>query len=141
MSGKLRLAVLGSTGSIGTSTLDVAARHPDRIEIRALSAHSRVDELVAQCLRWQPRHAVVTDATRAAEARRMLRDQGCNTEVLEGPQALCEVAAHPEVDAVMAAVVGAAGLPSCMAAAHAGKRLLLANKEALVVGGVQRKRF
>ena len=135
MSGKLRLAVLGSTGSIGTSTLDVAARHPDRIEVRALSAHSRVDELVAQCLKWKPRHAVVTDASRASEVRRLLREQGCPTEVLEGPQALCEVAADPEVDAVMAAVVGAAGLPSCLAAARAGKRLLLANKEALVVGG------
>ena len=135
MSGKLRLAVLGSTGSIGTSTLDVAARHPDRIEVRALSAHSRVDGLVAQCLKWKPRHAVVTDASRASEVRRLLREQGCPTEVLEGPQALCEVAADPEVDAVMAAVVGAAGLPSCLAAARAGKRLLLANKEALVVGG------
>ncbi|NBQ90447.1 MAG: 1-deoxy-D-xylulose-5-phosphate reductoisomerase [Betaproteobacteria bacterium] len=135
MSSKLRLAVLGSTGSIGTSTLDVAARHPERIEVRALSAHSRVDELVAQCLRWKPRQAVVTDVARAADVRRHLKEQGCPTEVLEGPQALCEVATDPEVDAVMAAVVGAAGLPSCLAAARSGKRLLLANKEALVVGG------
>ncbi len=135
MSSKLRLAVLGSTGSIGTSTLDVAARHPERIEVRALSAHSRVDELVAQCIKWKPRHAVVTDASHASEVRRQLKEQGCPTQVLEGPQALCEVAADPEVDAVMAAVVGAAGLPSCLAAARTGKRLLLANKEALVVGG------
>ncbi len=135
MSGKLRLAVLGSTGSIGTSTLDVAARHPDFIEVRALSAHSRVDELVAQCLKWQPAHAVVTDVARAPDVRRRLKEQGCRTEVLEGAQALCDVAADPEVDAVMAAVVGAAGLPSCLAAARRGKRLLLANKEALVVGG------
>lgn len=135
MSGKLRLAVLGSTGSIGTSTLDVAARHPDHIEVRALSAHSRVDELVAQCLQWHPRHAVITDAAKAAEVARRLKEARCRTEVLAGPEALCDVAADAEVDAVMAAVVGAAGLPSCLAAARAGKRLLLANKEALVVGG------
>ena len=135
MSGKLRLAVLGSTGSIGTSTLDVAARHPDRIEVRALSAHSRVDELIAQCLLWRPKHAVVTDAARAPLVRQRLKEAACPTEVLEGPEALCAVAADSEVDAVMAAVVGAAGLPSCLAAARAGKRLLLANKEALVVGG------
>jgi 1-deoxy-D-xylulose-5-phosphate reductoisomerase len=135
MNRKLRLAVLGSTGSIGTSTLDVAARHPDAIEVRALTAHSRVDELIEQCLKWRPRLAVVTDASRAARVRERLRQAGCVTEVMEGPQALCDVAADPEVDAVMAAVVGAAGLPSCLAAARAGKRLLLANKEALVVGG------
>ncbi len=135
MSGKLRLAVLGSTGSIGTSTLDVAARHPDRIEIRALSAHSRVDELVAQCLQWRPAYAVVTDPSRASDVSRRLKAAGCPTAVLAGPQGLCDVAADAAVDAVMAAVVGAAGLPSCLAAARAGKRLLLANKEALVVGG------
>ncbi len=135
MSGRMRLAILGSTGSIGTNTLDVAARHPERIEIFALSAHSRTDDLVAQCLKWRPRRAVVTDERKAADVRRVLREQGCPTEVLEGAQALCEVASDPEVDAVMAAVVGSAGLPSCLAAARAGKRLLLANKEALVVGG------
>lgn len=135
MSGKLRLAVLGSTGSIGTSTLDVAARHPDRIEIRALSAHSRVDELVAQCLQWRPAYAVVTDPARASDVSQRLKAAGCPTAVLAGPQGLCDVAADAGVDAVMAAVVGAAGLPSCLAAARAGKRLLLANKEALVVGG------
>ena len=132
---RMRLAVLGSTGSIGTSTLDVAARHPDRIEVVALSAHGRVDELVAQCLHWRPRWAVVSDPLRASAVVERLRAAGCPTEVLAGPDGLCEVAAHADVDAVMAAVVGAAGLPSCMAAARAGKRLLLANKEALVVGG------
>ena len=131
----MRLAVLGSTGSIGTSTLDVAARHPQHIQVVALSAHHRVEELVAQCLRFEPRWAVVTDESRAPLVRERLREQGSRTQVLAGAQALCEVAADPEVDAVMAAVVGAAGLPSCMAAAQAGKRLLLANKEALVVGG------
>ena len=135
MSSRMRLAVLGSTGSIGCNTLDVAARHPDRIEVCALSAHSRVDELIAQCLHWKPRWAVVTDPDKAEGVGQRLKAQGCRTEVLAGPQALCEVAAHAEIDAVMAAVVGAAGLPSCMAAARAGKRLLLANKEALVVGG------
>ena len=131
----MRLAVLGSTGSIGTNTLDVAARHPDRVQVVALSAHARVDELVQQCLKWQPRWAVVTDAQHAPAVRDRLKAEGCATEVLAGPQGLVEVAGHPDVDAVMAAVVGAAGLPSCLAAAEAGKRLLLANKEALVVGG------
>ncbi len=135
MSGRMRLAVLGSTGSIGCNTLDVAARHPQRIEVSALSAHSRIDQLIAQCLQWKPRWAVVSDEAKALDAQRRLRAQGCPTEVLAGPQALCEVASHAEIDAVMAAVVGAAGLPSCLAAARSGKRLLLANKEALVVGG------
>lgn len=128
-----RLAILGSTGSIGTSTLDVVARHPERFEVVALSAFRRVDELAAQCRAHRPRWAVVPDDARAAELRPLLA--GTRTEVLVGAQALCDVAAAPEVDAVMAAIVGAAGLPSCMAAARAGKQLLLANKEALVVGG------
>ena len=132
---RMRLAVLGSTGSIGTNTLDVAARHPDRVEVVALSAHGRVEAFVEQCLKWQPRMAVMADAQRAAAVRAELQARGCRTELLAGPEGLCEVAAHPDVDAVMAAVVGAAGLPSCMAAARAGKRLMLANKEALVVGG------
>lgn len=135
MSGRRRLAVLGSTGSIGCNTLDVAARHPQRIEVSALSAHSRTDQLITQCLQWKPRWAVVSDEAKALDVKRQLQAQGCPTEVLAGPQALCEVASHPEIDAVMAAVVGAAGLPSCLAAARSGKRLLLANKEALVVGG------
>lgn len=128
-----RLVILGSTGSIGTSTLDVVARHPERFEVVGLSAFQRVDELAAQCRRFRPRVAVVPTEARAAELRAALGDTP--TEVRVGAEALCEMAAAPEVDSVMAAIVGAAGLPPCMAAARAGKRLLLANKEALVVGG------
>lgn len=128
-----RLVILGSTGSVGTSTLDVVARHPERFEIVGLSAFQRVDELAVQCRRFRPRVAVVPTEARAAELRAALGDTP--TEVHVGAQALCELAAAPEVDSVMAAIVGAAGLPPCMAAARAGKRLLLANKEALVVGG------
>ena len=130
-----RICILGSTGSVGTSTLDVLSRHPERFEVFALTAHSRSDELLAQCLRWQPRFAAMPSAEQANRLQARLRDAGSRTEVLAGPQALCELAAHPEVDMVMAAIVGAAGLPPCLAAAQAGKRLLLANKEALVVGG------
>ncbi|MBB3292380.1 1-deoxy-D-xylulose-5-phosphate reductoisomerase [Mitsuaria sp. BK045] len=130
-----QVCVLGSTGSIGTSTLDVIARHPDRYRVFALSAMSRVDELAAQCLQHQPRFAVLPDAALASQLRARLREAGSRTEVLDGMAALSEIAAHPEVDAVMAAIVGAAGLPPAMAAARAGKRLLLANKEAIVLGG------
>ncbi|MBP7915566.1 MAG: 1-deoxy-D-xylulose-5-phosphate reductoisomerase [Vitreoscilla sp.] len=132
-----RLCVLGSTGSVGVNTLDVAARHPGRFEIVALAGHMRVDELFAQCVRWRPRFAAMGQPAQADELARRLRQAGVATEVMHGPQALRELAAHPEVDTVMAAIVGAAGLPPCMAAARAGKRLLLANKEALVVGGAQ----
>jgi 1-deoxy-D-xylulose-5-phosphate reductoisomerase len=130
-----RLCILGSTGSVGVSTLDVIARHPERYQVFALTAHHRVDELLAQCLAFRPRHAVVADEAHARRLRDGLRAAGAATEVLSGPGALVEMAAHPEVDSVMAAIVGAAGLPPCLAAAAAGKRLLLANKEALVVGG------
>ena len=130
-----RICVLGSTGSIGVNTLDVIARHPDRYEVVALSAMSRVDELLAQCLTWKPRFAVMPAREAAAQLREKLREAGSATEVLDGADKLAEIAAHPDVDTVMAAIVGAAGLPPCMAAARAGKRLLLANKEALVVGG------
>ena len=130
-----RLVILGSTGSIGTSTLDVVARHPQRFEVVGLSAQQRVDELTAQCLQWRPRWAVLPDEARARVLRDALRAQDVPTQVLSGAAALCEMAAEPEVDSVMAAIVGAAGLPPCLAAAQAGKRLLLANKEALVVGG------
>ena len=130
-----RICILGSTGSIGTSTLDVLGRHPERFEVFALSAHSRVAELAAQCLQWRPRYAVLPTPELAQDLARRLRDAACRTEVLVGAAALEDVAAHPEVDAVMAAIVGAAGLAPCLAAARAGKRLLLANKEALVVGG------
>ena len=130
-----RVCILGSTGSVGTSTLDVIARHPDRFEVLALTAHSRSDALFAQCLRWRPRFAALPDGASAGALQRRLRQGGVPTEVLAGPGALCELAGHPDVDSVMAAIVGAAGLAPCLAAAQAGKRLLLANKEALVVGG------
>jgi 1-deoxy-D-xylulose-5-phosphate reductoisomerase len=130
-----RICILGATGSIGTSTLDVMALHPDRFEAFALTTWQRLDALIAQCLHWRPRFAAVADEAQARRVRAALADAGVRPEVLSGPQALCELAAHPEVDAVMAAIVGAAGLPPCLAAARAGKRLLLANKEALVVGG------
>jgi len=130
-----RVCILGATGSVGTSTLDVLGRHPDRFEVFALTAHSRIDELYAQCVQWAPRYAVLPDVATARQLRDRLQAQGVRTEVLSGAQALCDLAAHPEVDAVMAAIVGAAGLAPCLAAARAGKRLLLANKEALVVGG------
>jgi len=130
-----RVCILGATGSIGTSTLDVIARHPGRFEVFALTAHSRIDELFVQCVQWRPRYAVLPDAAQANALRKRLIEQGVRTEVLSGAQALCELAAHPDVDAVMAAIVGAAGLAPCLAAARAGKNLLLANKEALVVGG------
>ena len=135
MNPRQRLTILGSTGSIGTSTLDVVGRHPDRFEVFALTGHAKVDELAAQCARWRPRYAALPTEALATALRDKLRAEGVPTEVLAGPQALCDLASHPEVDAVMAAIVGAAGLPPCLAAARAGKRLLLANKEALVVGG------
>lgn len=131
----MRVCILGSTGSIGTSTLDVLSRHPDRFEVFALTAHHRVDELLAQCLAWKPRFAVLPEPAQAQLLQARLREAGSATAVLVGAEALCEMASHPEVDAVMAAIVGAAGLPPCLAAARAGKRLMLANKEALVVGG------
>ncbi|MCK6425386.1 MAG: 1-deoxy-D-xylulose-5-phosphate reductoisomerase [Burkholderiaceae bacterium] len=130
-----RVCVLGATGSIGSSTLDVIARHPQRFEVFALSAHSRADELERLCLQWQPRFAVLGDAAAAQDLAQRLEAAGCATRVRSGAAALEEIAAHPEVDSVMAAIVGAAGLAPCLAAARAGKRLLLANKEALVVGG------
>jgi 1-deoxy-D-xylulose-5-phosphate reductoisomerase len=129
------VAVLGATGSVGVNTLDVVARHPERFEIFALTAMKRADMLEQQCLRWQPRYAVLGDAEAANALQQRLRAQGVTTEVLSGPRALVEIASHPDVTTVMAAIVGAAGLEACVAAARAGKRLLLANKEALVVGG------
>jgi 1-deoxy-D-xylulose-5-phosphate reductoisomerase len=130
-----QVCILGSTGSIGTSTLDVLARHHGRFEVFALTAHSRVGELQAQCLQWNPRFAVLPDAAQSRALGAALNGAGLRTEVLAGAAALAEVAAHAQVDVVMAAIVGAAGLVPCLAAARAGKRLLLANKEALVVGG------
>ena len=130
-----RVCILGSTGSIGVYTLDVVSRHPERFQVVALTAHSRMEQLFAQCMHWRPRYASVSEPAQASALQRRLRDAGSSTEVLHGARALCELAAHPDVDTVMAAIVGAAGLSSCLAAARAGKRLLLANKEALVVGG------
>ena len=132
---KRRVTVLGATGSIGASTLDVVARHPDRFEVFALSAATRVDEMLQQCLRFAPAFAVMSDESAARELADRLRSAGAGTRVLAGQAALDEMASHEQVDLVMAAIVGAAGLASCLAAARAGKRLLLANKEALVVGG------
>jgi 1-deoxy-D-xylulose-5-phosphate reductoisomerase len=129
-----RLTILGSTGSIGTSTLDVVARHPDRFEVFALTASRQVDLMWQQCQTFRPRHVVMVDAQAAADLRARVNEARLKIEVHAGSSALNDVASHPEVDAVMAAIVGAAGLPPCLAAAHAGKRLLLANKEALVVG-------
>ncbi|WCM91686.1 1-deoxy-D-xylulose-5-phosphate reductoisomerase [Acidovorax sp. NCPPB 2350] len=132
---KQRITVLGSTGSIGTSTLDVVSRHPDRYEVFALSAATQVDAMVAQCQRFLPRFAVMASSAHARLLRERLQAHGVPTQVLDTPDALDTIASHAEVDAVMAAIVGAAGLRPCLAAARAGKRLLLANKEALVVGG------
>jgi 1-deoxy-D-xylulose-5-phosphate reductoisomerase len=133
--GRTRVAVLGSTGSIGVSTLDVLTRHRDRYEVLALTAHSNVARLREQCLAHQPAFAVVGSATDAATLASDLAGAGSATQVLSGEDALAEIAAHPRVDAVMAAIVGAAGLRSSLAAAHAGKRIMLANKEALVMSG------
>jgi len=130
-----RLCILGATGSVGTSTLEVVARHPERFEVVALTARQRVNELAALCERCRPRFAAVDDAASARQLRERLQRAGLRTEVLHGPTALADLAAHPDVDSVMAAIVGAAGLAACLAAARSGKRLLLANKEALVVGG------
>ncbi|WP_093216269.1 MULTISPECIES: 1-deoxy-D-xylulose-5-phosphate reductoisomerase [unclassified Variovorax] len=130
-----RVTVLGSTGSVGVSTLDVISRHPERFEVFALSAATKVDELLAQCARFSPRFAVMASAPHAALLAEKLKQNSLDTVVLTGDDALEKIASHDEVDAVMAAIVGAAGLAPCLAAARAGKRLLLANKEALVVGG------
>ncbi|MBV4492600.1 1-deoxy-D-xylulose-5-phosphate reductoisomerase [Pseudomonas oryzicola] len=135
MSRPQRITVLGATGSIGLSTLDVIARHPDRYQVFALSGYSRIDELLALCLRHRPAFAVVPVAEAAVRLREGLAAAGCATEVLEGEAGLCQVACAPEVDAVMAAIVGAAGLRPTLAAVEAGKKVLLANKEALVMSG------
>ncbi len=130
-----RVAILGSTGSIGQSTLEVLALHPDDFEVYALSAQRRDDLLLAQCLRFAPRLAVLSDAAAAQRLRAALRSHGSQTEVLQGDAAHVQVAQARETDIVMAAIVGAAGLASSIAAARAGKRVLLANKESLVVAG------
>ena len=130
-----RITLLGSTGSIGDSTLDVVARHPERFSVYALTAHRNGDKLAEQCLRFQPEVAVVGDADTAASVAEKLRAAGCKTEVTYGPQALVDVSKSEGCDTVVAAIVGAAGLEPSLAAARAGKRILLANKEALVMSG------
>jgi 1-deoxy-D-xylulose-5-phosphate reductoisomerase len=135
MMGRRKLVVLGATGSIGVSTLDVVARHPERYEIVALTGNTRVEVLLEQCRQHRPRYAVVGQAAAVADLTASLRSAGLATEVLAGPAALEFVAALPEVDTVMAAIVGAAGLQPTLAAVRAGKRILLANKEALVMAG------
>ena len=133
--GKSRVAVLGSTGSIGVNTLDVIDRHPDRFEVFALTASTSVDAMLAQCVRHKPFYAVMASAEHGKLLQQGCRAAGLSTQVLWGADAITMVAGHELTDTVMAAIVGAAGLASCMAAARQGKRLLLANKEALVVGG------
>jgi 1-deoxy-D-xylulose-5-phosphate reductoisomerase len=130
-----RITVLGATGSVGVSTLDVVARHPQRYSVYALSAQTRVDELAAQCVQFRPARAVVGTADAAQRLAALLRAAGVNTDVDYGQAALCSIASAAEVDSVMAAIVGAAGLAPTLAAARAGKKVLLANKEALVMSG------
>lgn len=130
------ITILGATGSIGVSTLDVIARHPDRYAVYGLTAHSRVEDLAAQCERFRPQVAVVGSADAAQCLQALLRTRAVTgTTVLYGEDALCAAASAPECDAVMAAIVGAAGLVPTLAAARAGKKILLANKEALVMSG------
>jgi 1-deoxy-D-xylulose-5-phosphate reductoisomerase len=135
MTGKQRLTILGSTGSVGASTLDVVARHPDRFEVHALTAQSRSDILLQQCLEFRPQVAVVLEPAAAQVLRQRLEQAGSRCEVRSGAAALEEVASLPEVDTVMAAIVGIAGLRPTLAAARAGKKVLLANKESLVTAG------
>ena len=135
MSRPQQITVLGATGSIGLSTLDVIARHPERYQAFALSGYSRLDELLALCVKHRPQVAVVPHGQAASQLQAGLRAAGLNTEVLVGEEGLCQIASAPEVDAVMAAIVGAAGLRPTLAAVNAGKKILLANKEALVMTG------
>jgi 1-deoxy-D-xylulose-5-phosphate reductoisomerase len=129
------ITILGSTGSIGTSTLDVLSRHPAQYRIHALTASSQVDLMLAQCARFKPEVAVMVQEPAGRQLAERVKAEGLPVQVRWGAAALDEVASAPQVDAVMAAIVGAAGLSPCIAAARAGKRLMLANKEALVVGG------
>ena len=129
------VCVLGSTGSIGVSTLDVLARHPQRYSVFALTARERVAELAQQCRKFAPRYAVVLDESKAAQLRTEFAEEGVATEVLSGVEGLCQVASDPQVAIVMAAIVGAAGLKPTLAAVQAGKKVLLANKESLVMAG------
>jgi 1-deoxy-D-xylulose-5-phosphate reductoisomerase len=129
------LTILGATGTIGVNTLDVVARHPERFSVYALTGATQTDRLFQQCLQFRPKYAVMTEQAAATTLRQRLSAANCSTEVLAGQQALIDVARAPEVTTLMAAIVGAAGLPATLAAAKAGKRILLANKETLVVSG------
>ena len=129
------VTILGATGTIGVNTLDVLSQHKDRYRVIALTAHSQYQRLAEQCLAFEPDYAVMVDEVAAEKLQHELNRQGCATKVLQGADALAQVAALPEVQIVMAAIVGAAGLPSSIAAARAGKRILLANKESLVMSG------
>jgi len=129
------VAILGSTGSVGEHTLDVIARHPDRFRVFALGAHRNVEKLAEQCARFSVPYAAIADVSLVGRLRDALRARKANTQVFGGADGLTGIASHPEVHSVMAAIVGAAGLPSTLAAARAGKRLLLANKESLVMAG------
>lgn len=129
------LTILGSTGSIGENTLDVVSRHPEKFRVFALAGHRQVDKLATQCKQFRPEYAVVGDAGHAAELEKKLKQEGISTQVLYGSQALIDIASADEVSGVMCAIVGAAGLPSALAAAQKGKTIYLANKETLVVSG------
>ena len=129
------LTILGSTGSIGESTLDVVSRYPEKFRVFALAGHKQVEKLAAQCRTFRPEYAVVADAEHAARLEAMLKRDGTATQVLYGAQALVDVVSADEVSGVMCAIVGAAGLPSALAAAQKGKTIYLANKETLVVSG------
>jgi 1-deoxy-D-xylulose-5-phosphate reductoisomerase len=135
MSERQNLAILGSTGSVGMSTLDVVSRHPDRFRVFALAANRDVERLFAQCVQFEPAFAALADAGAARRLRERVSAAGLSCEVMDGPQAIETLAAHPRIDTVMAAIVGAIGLRPTLAAARAGKKLLLANKEALVMAG------
>ncbi len=135
MSDRQNITLLGSTGSIGVSTLDVISRHPERFRVIALTAHTDNERLYQQCQQHRPRYAVLVDEKAADQLRQQLKSSGSDTEVLAGANALVRVAALDDVDVVMAAIVGSAGLPPTIEAARCGKRVLLANKEALVMSG------
>ncbi len=131
----VRITILGATGSIGQNTLEVIALHPGQFEVFALTAHRQVDLLFRQCLRFKPLYAVISDEKSAAQLQIKINDANLHTQVLVGEQGLCAVASAPEVDCVMAAMVGAVGLVPALAAVKAGKRVLLANKEVLIMAG------
>ncbi|MBQ9725191.1 MAG: 1-deoxy-D-xylulose-5-phosphate reductoisomerase, partial [Neisseriaceae bacterium] len=132
---KQNITILGATGSIGQSTLNIVARHPDKFSVFALTAYSQVQKLADLCVQFSPQYAVINGEENAEKLNKLLKSNGCNTQVLCKEDALSFVATHPETDLVMAAIVGAAGFVSAFAAAECGKKILLANKETLVMGG------